>query len=188
MITYTKYFSIRQATQHLFSGGVVAYPTEAVWGLGCNPWDYQAFLQLLRIKKRAMHKGVILIAGHQDLLSPFVDFSYPLDWNKVFSSWPGANTWIVPASSKAPAWITGGRDTIAVRVTQHPLVKQLTQNAKFPLVSTSANVSGQLPARNALTCRRWFGNSPNFLILNGDTLGLEQPSSITDAISEEKIR
>ena len=92
------------AVTALRKGGVIAYPTEGVWGLGCDPRDEAAVLRLLALKQRAVDKGLILIASDEAQLADFVDMS-PLDAatrEVVRASWPGPNTWIVPASSTAP--------------------------------------------------------------------------------------
>ena len=129
----------------LTQGEVILYPTEAVYGLGCDPDNQQAVEALLAIKQRPVEKGLILIADNYGQLLKYVDDAkIPMDKRAdIFSSWPAAITWVMPASKNTPKWLTGQFDTIAVRVTNHPTVKRLCQEFGKPLVSTSANLTGQ---------------------------------------------
>ena len=133
-----------EAADALRRGGVIAYPTEAVWGLGCDPFDESAVLRLLAIKQRPVEKGLILIAATLEQLKPLIDVAaVPTDrLADVLSSWPGPYTWVMPATAQAPRWITGQHRGIAVRVSQHPTVVGLCQAYGGALVSTSANLSG----------------------------------------------
>lgn len=140
--------TIAEAAIALKNGGVIAYPTEAVWGLGCDPFDEAAVARLLAIKQRPADKGLILIAGALEQFEGLLDWdALPTDRSEaVFASWPGPHTWIVPATGRVPHWITGAHDGIAVRVSAHPLVVRLCAAFGGPLVSTSANVGGEAPA------------------------------------------
>jgi len=178
---------LRQAVRILHAGGVVAYPTEAVYGLGCDPFDEQAVLRLLAIKGRAMDKGLILIAADHDQLAPLLLPQSPEAMAPVLASWPGPSTWILPAADGVPAWLTGDSDGIAVRVTAHPLAARLCAGFGGPLVSTSANTSGRPAARSALGVRRAFGNRLDYL-LTGDTGGGSRPSEIRDARDGRLLR
>ena len=177
------------AARVLQRGGLVAYPTEAVWGLGCDPRDEAAVLRLLAIKQREVEKGLILIAAGEAQLAPFVDFS-ALDAAQcaaVRASWPGPNTWIVPASADAPRWITGAHGGIAVRVSAHPDVIALCTAFGGAIVSTSANRAG-MPAVGAFAAL-----DPAILagvdgVLAGETGGLDRPSVIRDARSGTVLR
>ena len=151
------FLSPSDAAAVLRRGGVVAYPTEAVWGLGCDPFDEAAVLRLLAIKQRPVDKGVILIAGALDQFDGLLDWEAlePAQRQAVLDSWPGPNTWIVPTTARVPRWITGSHDGVAVRVSAHPDVIALCAAFGGPLVSTSANLAGEPPAfsREALDPR-----------------------------------
>ncbi|MEM9172940.1 MAG: Sua5/YciO/YrdC/YwlC family protein [Pseudomonadota bacterium] len=136
-------------------GGVIAYPTEGVFGLGCDPRVHAALVRLLGIKGRDADKGLILLAAHAAQLNPWLDPSVHSDARLV----PGtrATTWIMPASADCPPLLTGGRDTLAVRVTDHPVARALSLLLDAPLVSTSANLSGKPAIRNGFQLRRTFG-------------------------------
>ncbi|MGO3127439.1 MAG: Sua5/YciO/YrdC/YwlC family protein [Luteimonas sp.] len=170
-------------------GGVVAYPTEGVWGLGCDPFDRDAVTRLLDIKQRPVDKGVILIAGALAQLDAIVDWTRLPDAarERVTGSWPGPNTWVVPARADMHAWITGAHDSVAVRLTAHADVVALCAAFGGALVSTSANLTGE-PAvadRDALDVRllaRIDG------LLDGRTGGRTGPSTIRDALTGDVFR
>ena len=177
------------AAARLRTGAVLAYPTEAVWGLGCDPRDEAAVLRLLAIKQREVAKGLILIAARIAQLQPYIDLSALPDAraNAVRATWPGPHTWIVPATPHAPRWITGEHAGIAVRVSAHPVVVALCDAFDGALVSTSANTAGAPPpaTRN--------GFEPALLaaidgIVEGHTGGLARPTAIRDARSGDVLR
>jgi L-threonylcarbamoyladenylate synthase len=174
--------------QTLEQGGVIAYPTEAVLGLGCDPDNEAAVQQLLALKKRAVEKGLILVGKTYSQLLPYVDDAkIPMHMRtEIFSSWPGPVTWLLPASKRSPKWITGDSDLIAVRVSQHLVVSQLCELFGKPLISTSANVSGIEPAINAEQLYQQFNKT--LLLVDGVLGGADKPSQIRHGISGQTIR
>jgi L-threonylcarbamoyladenylate synthase len=179
-------WTIRQAVRTLRSGGVIAYPTEAVFGLGCDPWDETAVLKLLDIKQRPWHKGLILIASDFNQLTDFIAPLTPETLKQIEATWPGPVTWLLPAKDTTPDYLTGQHDTIAVRVTAHPIARELCQAAGHALVSTSANIAGLTPA-NTLRQVRW--QLPNIdTIVAGHCGEATQPSQIRDAETGALIR
>lgn len=178
---------LRRAASVIATGGVVAYPTEAVYGLGCDPRNHAAVLRLLRMKRRPQAKGLILIAAGFDRLEPFV---HALDTRRmaaILASWPGPSTWLMPARAQTPRWLTGDHATLAVRVTAHPLAAALCRQWGGALVSTSANVSNRPPARTALAVRRRLDQPPD-LVLVGRCAGALRPTSIRDGATGRTIR
>jgi len=177
------------AARVLQRGGIVAYPTEAVWGLGCDPRDEAATLRLLALKQREVAKGLILIAAGEAQLAPFVYFDALSESQRLAmrATWPGPNTWIVPASADAPRWITGEHDGIAVRVTAHPGVIALCRAFDGAIVSTSANRAA-LPAVAAFDDLDPAVVAGVDAVLEGDTGGLERPSAIRDARNGAVLR
>ncbi|HYM86142.1 MAG TPA: Sua5/YciO/YrdC/YwlC family protein [Pseudoxanthomonas sp.] len=170
-------------------GGIIAYPTEAVWGLGCDPRNEAAVLRLLAIKQRTVDKGLILVASQLDQLRPFLDLAALPAQNlaAVLASWPGPNTWIMPAGEAAPPWITGSHRGIAVRISAHPEVVALCDAYGGALVSTSANRTGQ-PApmlRESLDAALLDAVDG---VLQGETGGRSAPSVIRDAVTGEALR
>lgn len=183
----TNNFQLQRAVSVLRSGGVIAYPTEAVWGLGCDPHDEQAVLRLLALKQRDWRKGVILIAADVEQLMPYLRGLSEEKLSVLRASWPGPNTWLIPNNGTAPAWITGGRSTLAVRVTAHPLAAALCQQFGGALVSTSANRAGKKPARSVFDVRCSFGDTLD-AVLPGALGGLQKPTQIRDVMTGEICR
>lgn len=177
---------IAEAAALLRTGGVLAYPTEAVFGLGCDPDNRAAFDKIFALKQRPPEQGVLLIAA---------DFSQIADWiaappeaiARAQATWPGAFTWIFPRTSRVPDWVAGGHGGIALRVTAHPAAAALCRAFGGPIVSTSANVHGQPPARSAREVEAMFSTGLDG-VLHGETGGLQRPTPIADAVSGAIIR
>jgi L-threonylcarbamoyladenylate synthase len=179
--------AIRRAGEIMRAGGVLAYPTEAVWGLGCDPLDAAAVARILAIKERPVTMGLILIAADFGQLERWIDPVSAEIEARIMATWPGPVTWVLPAQAWVPEWIHGGRGSLAVRVTAHPQSAALCRETGFAIVSTSANRSGKPPARTGIQVRRWFGDELD-LILGGATGGSDRPSEIRDAVSGRSIR
>jgi L-threonylcarbamoyladenylate synthase len=180
-------FRLRLASRIISAGGVVAYPTEAVYGLGCDPWNGGAVHRVLEIKRRAESKGVILIGADFAQLEPFVQ---PLEgprMDEILATWPGPHTWLLPARPETPRWLAGRHDTLAVRVTDHPLAAALCRAADSALVSTSANLATHPPARSALQVMLRLGSAADYLLV-GDCGGRARCSSIRDGRTGETLR
>lgn len=177
------------AVAALRRGGIVAYPTEAVWGLGCDPFDPAAVARLLAIKQRPVEKGLILVAGALAQLDGLLDWDgLPAERrDAVLASWPGPNTWIAPASARVPRWITGSHAGVAVRVSAHPTVVALCTAFGGPLVSTSANPAGAEPPRDIAALDPGVRAAID-AIASGATGGLSRPTAIRDARSGETLR
>lgn len=167
-------------------GGVIAYPTEAVWGLGCDPWNEVAVDRLLALKDRPVHKGLILVADNICQFDFLLD-DLPERWiDRLASTWPGPNTWLVPHQGLLPEWITGRHDTVALRVSDHPLVRDLCA-LTGPLVSTSANPAGRPSARSRLRVEQYFHQQLDG-VLGGALGGRRNPSLIRDLRSGDVVR
>lgn len=179
-------FQLRQAGTALRRGAVVACPTEAVWGLSCDPLNRTAVERLLALKKRPWQKGVILVAANLDQLALFIEAPSRTALRRARETWPGPATWVFPASPEAPPWITGEHDSVAVRVTAHPLLSALCNRFGGALVSTSANRSGQPPCRSLAALRLRFG--PELLAVPGATGGLSNPTPIREAATGHLLR
>ena len=178
---------LETAARVLHRGGLIAYPTEAVYGLGCLPWERRAVERLLDAKDRSWRKGLSLIAANLEQLKSLVDLpSGPLA-EELRLSWPGPVTWVLSARTGIPFWLTGGRDTLAVRVTGHSLAHRLCETAASPLISTSANRSGRPPLRRALHVRREFGSLVDY-VLTGELGGLDNPTMIRDGRTGAVLR
>jgi len=177
---------VQQAARDVKAGAVIAYPTEAVWGLGCNPWDAEAVYRLLAIKSRPVDKGLILVADNIRQFD-FLFEDFPEIWlDRMASTWPGPNTWLVPHQGLLPEWITGKHNSVAIRVSDHPLVRELC-SLVGPIVSTSANPTGRPPAMNRLRIEQYFRGQVD-LVLNGELGGRKNPSVIRDLVTGDVIR
>ncbi len=177
---------LRQTVRALEQGEVVAYPTEAVFGLGCDPWNPAAVRQILQIKRRPWHKGLILIAANLTQLTPFIAPLSAEALEKVKATWPGPVTWLVPASSYCPDYLTGQHTTIAVRVTAHPQARALCQAYGGAIVSTSANRTGHKPARTLREVKRALPEVN--VVLTGCCGDDRRPTQIRDIQTGERVR
>lgn len=180
------FWQLRYASQIVCSGGVIAYPTEAVWGLGCDPWNEQAVIKLLALKRRAIEKGVILIGGSIDQFDFLLQGLSKNQLTLLQQSWPGANTWLVPHYNKIPYWITGDHSTVAIRVPGHRLARELCL-LTGPIVSTSANIANYPAAKSRLMVEYYFHNQLD-VILNGEIGKSKTPSRICDLETGKIIR
>lgn len=175
-----------QCLAALQQGEVIAYATEAVYGLGCDPDNTAAVHQLLDIKQRPIEKGMIVVAGELEQLSSWIDVdALAVAYPHVVDSWPGPYTWLLPCKTGTPKCLTGQFDTLAVRVSTHPDIQKLCAAFGKGVVSTSANPSGEEPARSAEQAQAYF---PTLNVLQGQVNKAAQPSLIRDAKSQAVIR
>jgi len=182
-----KQLNIKKAVEAIAKGQVIAYPTEAIYGLGCNPDNLQAVQSVLDLKVRDANKGLILIASRWEQLLPYVTQPDPTQLQKALDTWPGPVTWVLPAHPRLDALLTGGRSTIAVRVTDHPVVIELCNACNHPLISTSANISGQAPVNSGAEIANIFGDSIAGVV-EGELGGLNSATSIYDMQTGAQIR
>lgn len=180
------YWHIKLASRCVARGGVIAYPTESVYGLGCNPWDVAAVKRILALKRRHPDKGLIMVAASVDQIQPFIDTTQTIPWDTVLASWPGPVTWILPAKKQVPTLLRGNQGGLAVRVSAHPVVQALCRSAGL-LVSTSANPEGHAPAKTAFRVRAYFHDRLDY-VLAGPTGGSPGPTEIRDALTGRQIR
>ncbi|MDP2227944.1 MAG: Sua5/YciO/YrdC/YwlC family protein [Moraxellaceae bacterium] len=177
---------LRTAASLLKAGGVIAYPTEGVWGLGCDPFNERAVRRLLDLKQRPETKGLIIIAASLTQIEGWLGGLTSAQLAACAATWPGPYTWVVPVAD-APRWLRGDHESIAVRVSAHPGVQALCRAFGGALVSTSANRSGQPPAPDAFALRRLFGDELDY-ILPGRLGGDGKPTEIRDAVSGVVLR
>lgn len=177
----------RLLAKALQDGAVIAYPTEAVWGLGCLPAHEAAVNRLLALKKRPWQKGLILIASRIEQIMPYIKPLEPGALEELQLNWPGPITYLLPASEKTPYWIRGKHEKVAIRVTAHPLCRAICDELGQPIVSTSANPAGKPPAKSLIRLRQYFGDSLDHIV-PGDLGGNVSPSEIRDLITGEVIR
>ena len=169
------------------AGGVIAYPTEAVYGLGCLPTNRGAVERILHLKRRSSRKkGLIIFASTIEQIRPLIDTSGLANPERIFSTWPGAITWVLPASGNLPGWLIGAQGTIAVRVSAHSVVRCLC-DVLGPLISTSANPANAPPARSALQVRNYFTTRVDY-IYPARLPGRALPTEIRHAMTGQILR
>ncbi|NPA72449.1 MAG: tRNA threonylcarbamoyladenosine biosynthesis protein RimN [Gammaproteobacteria bacterium] len=190
--------TVDEAVVILKSGGVIAYPTEAVYGLGCDPFNESAVQALFHVKQRPIAKGVILVAANVAQVKALVELE-GMPWEgDVLASWPGPVTWVLPLKHSAqkraegsgdknvPDWITGGRDTVAIRVSDHPVIQAVCLAYGGPIVSTSANITEQLPATSCEEIHQIFRHE--VFCVNSALGTLSQPTQIRHAETGHILR
>lgn len=181
--------TLADAAALLRDGQVLAYPTEGVYGLGCDPANRTAFERIFALKQRPATQGVLLIAADFAQVERYIDFTKvpAAVLAQVKASWPGPHTWIFPRSADLPAWVAGAHPGIALRVTAHAPAAALCRAYGGALVSTSANPHGAPPAMSAQAVREYFGDALAGL-LDAPLGGLDRPTTIRDALTGAVIR
>ncbi len=177
----------RRAVMTLRAGGIVAYPTESVFGLGCDPWDRAAVDRVFAVKHRPARKRCIVIAAHPGQLERLVDIRAPRFREFASRCWPGPVTLVAPARERAPTWLVNADGTVATRVTGHPVARGLCASLGRALISTSANRGGHPPARDTLRARAVFGSEIDCYVA-GRVGGLETPTRIVDVRDGRTLR
>ncbi len=187
-MTAPRNFRCELAASYLAAGAVIAHPTEAVWGLACRVDEPAAVARILELKSRAAAKGLLLVAESAERFAPLLAPLPQAVQQRIHASWPGAVTWVVPdPEHHYPAWIRGDHNSVALRVSEHPLTAGLCAAADSAIVSTSANPAGQRPAQALYQARRYFGDAVDYY-LGGATGGRNRPSTIIDALTGEVLR
>ncbi|MGZ4955969.1 MAG: L-threonylcarbamoyladenylate synthase [Methylobacter sp.] len=183
---YHSSFKIKNAVRHIKAGAVIAYPTEAVYGLGCDPLNEDAVMALLDIKQRPIEKGLILIASSLEQLCPYLILDQTII-ERITPTWPGPITWVIPAQPWVPKWLTGAHQSLAVRVTNHPIARDLCAQFGNPLVSTSANPTTRPAIKESRKLLKTFAGADIFVV-HGKVGELEQETAIYDAVSGTRLR
>jgi L-threonylcarbamoyladenylate synthase len=176
--------SVEQAARLMREGGVVAYPTEAVFGLGCDPRNEKAVRRILSLKQRDVAQGLILVGSQ---FEQFADWVAPCDPDPALATWPGPVTWLFPKAQTVPDFIAGRHTTLAIRVSAHPVCRALADAFSGPVVSTSANPHSAPPARSAGEVESYFGSFIDGIVA-GALGGREACSEIRDLSSGEVLR
>jgi L-threonylcarbamoyladenylate synthase len=179
--------TLHKAVSILNRGGVIAYPTEAVYGLGCRADSRPATERICSLKQRPIDQGVIVLIRDLEQLGDWIE---PIDEHqraRLASTWPGPVTWLIPASADCPSWLRGRHGSLAARQSAHPLCRDLCNTLDTPLVSTSANRSGQPPARSAADVQACFGDNID-LVIDAELGDANSPSEIRDLLSGQRLR
>jgi L-threonylcarbamoyladenylate synthase len=186
----TSFIHYKRIAHLLHAGGVIAYPTEGVFGLGCMPDDEAAVMRILAIKGRSVTAGLILISPNYGLLARWIAPT-EAELKRLQARQSQPVTWVVTANPATPDWLTGGRATLAVRITDHGVVAGICNAAGTALVSTSANRSGRRPARSSLTARKMLRADIDSVVAGATRLSeghAAGPSEIRVAQSDQIMR
>lgn len=178
---------LANAVKALAAGGVIAHPTESVWGLACDPFNSAAVARLCQLKQRPLEKGLILVSGDQHHFDPLLHNLTGDQRARMDETWPGPVTWLVPHFDQVPPWVSGIHHSVALRHTDHSFTAALTRAFGGAIVSTSANPAGCQPARYKFQVLRYFGDSLDF-VGGGNTGGRKAPSEIRELTSGRIVR
>ena len=174
--------NFKEALIKLKLGSVIAYPSEGVWGLGCDPKNKIAVCDLLKLKKRPLEKGLVIVAGEFDQLKPY--FEANKYKTKLMTKWPGPHTWVVPTKT-TPNWITGEHSSVALRLSNHPIIVSLCNLFGGPIISTSANLQGHEPAKSKEEVQMLF---KDIALVEGNLGKLQGSTPIQDIETDRWIR
>lgn len=179
-------YSGRELAAHLKRGGLISYPTESCYGFGCDPRNRSAVLRLLRLKQRPQRKGLILIASHYHQVARYLQPLSSEEQARLRQNGAQAVTNLMPVRPSCPRWLRGSHNTLAVRLTAHPLANRLCRSVNSALVSTSANFSGRRPAKTYAECLRLFGKK--VWVLPGRVGKRKRPSTIRAWLGDRIVR
>jgi len=184
--------AVKQAVSVLKKGGVIAYPTEHCFGLGCDPRNQAAIERLLAIKQRQPDQGLILVAANIAQVNQYVEFSDSVQISasqkaRIEESWPGPNTWILPAHPTVSRWVRGQHTGVAMRISAHFICQALCEQFGAAIVSTSANRHGQPAHLNADQVQLDMGSELDF-IFEASVGGASKPSTIRDGLTGTLLR
>jgi L-threonylcarbamoyladenylate synthase len=178
---------IREAARQIVDGGIIAYPTETLYGLGCDPFNGTAVLRLLALKQRDIDQGLILIASHFNQVEPMLATMPPATRKRVMYPGKPPVTWVLPCLPGVPYWIRGSHHSLAIRITTHPIAASLCDRMDGPLVSTSANIHGRRPVTGPLSVRKAFHCQLDY-VLHDPAVAANRPSEIRDGITGAILR
>jgi L-threonylcarbamoyladenylate synthase len=179
--------TLRKAVGVLQSGKIIAYPTEGMYGLGCDPFNKDAVVKLVKLKQRQLHKGLILVGYSFEQFKDLVQQVPEEALSVISKTWPGPITWVFPATENAPKWITGNHHSVAIRISVHPVVQGLCRNFNKPIVSTSANLEGSTPIYKEDRLKKIFKNNID-MIVPGKICQEGASSEIRDVLTGKVIR
>ena len=177
---------VDEAVKFLNKGELIGYPTEAVYGLGCDPWNKESVNKISKLKGRSSDKPFLMVISSKDQLEDLVDVSSLTD--KVWESWPGHTTWLIKAKDSVPSWMKDKQTgKVGIRMSEHPVVVDLCNLFKKPLISTSANISGKSEIKDPLLFKKTFMTEIKYLV-DGHIVNYQKTSIIIDMESGQKIR
>jgi L-threonylcarbamoyladenylate synthase len=168
-------FSIRHAAHIIRLGGIIAYPTDTIYGLGCDPFNADAVERINLIKLRPQNKYFILLAGDLDEVRSLIAITS--EQEQTITQNTEATSWVVSASEQAPSWLTDNNHMLTIRISRHDTVKKLCRSLGHAIISTSANISGKKPAKNAMELHKYFHRKVDKILLSNKSQAAK-PSKI----------
>jgi len=166
-------------------GGIIAYPTESCFGLGCDPRNRKAINKIIKLKKRSLNKNFILIGSS---IKQFNYFLNPLDNStstNLFSKWPGPHTWLMTANNRCPNWLKSN-SKIALRISSFSSCQLLTKSLDMAITSSSLNLTGKIPLKNYRDVCRFLPKQVK--LIKGRVGKSKRPSVIQDFKTKKIIR
>ncbi|MFC1528534.1 L-threonylcarbamoyladenylate synthase [Candidatus Latescibacterota bacterium] len=180
----TEQTKIDDAVTVLKNGGIVVYPTETVYGIGCDPLNRAAYERIHRLKKRNDDKQMLLLACSLSQVEQFAGRLADIPSRLAREFWPGPLTMVINTLSEIPEYLYGNSGGVAFRVTSHPVAASLANNSGYPITSTSANISGYPPVSNYEEALKMFGKEAEIVLENSIPFS-GTPSTIIDLTSDE---
>ena len=170
---------LARALEILGDGGVVAIPTDTVYGLAASAFDSDAVRRIFEIKGRDHAAALPLLLGDPEDVSIYASSVPAAAWRLIERFWPGPLTIVLAKAELLPDDLAGGRSTVALRVPDHPVPRRLARSLGAPITGTSANLSGAEPARSAVGVAHELGGMLD-LVFDGGALPESPPSTIVD--------
>ena len=183
----SKSLDVTQSIDWLNKGKILAHPTEGVWGLGCNALDELAFKKIYKLKKREYNKSFILLIKSYKSVEQFTEKLSNDEQDFLDEHWPGPVTFLIKYNKNFPKHLQNETGKIALRVSNHLPINTLFKGFNCPIVSTSANISGQDNINDPEKIMSTFDDAD--VAYYNEELGLhKRPSKIIDLSSREIIR
>jgi len=178
-------FSISHAAHIIRHGGIIAYPTDTIYGLGCDPYNAEAVSSINEIKQRPLHKQFILLAGDINQVLSLVDLDKEQQQKITHAAEP--TSWVIEAKPSVPSWLVSDDGSITIRISQQHDVQRLCHALGHAIISTSANPSGKPPARNSLELHRYFHHNLDMILAEHQMLA-GRPSKVIRLCDNHVIR
>jgi len=175
-----------EAARIVSTGGLIAFRTDTLYGLGADPLNRPALQKIRELKAREENKAILILISDMDQVDRFVEEKSGIFGLIANGHWPAPLTLVGPARSELPTELTAGSNTIGVRLPDNEKVRALVRVCGGALTATSANISGSAPARNAAEVEKYFPNGID-LIIDGGEVTVTEPSTVLDLSGSEPV-
>ncbi len=172
---------LSQVIASLHQDGVAIFPTETVYGIGASAFSHRGIRRIYQLKGRRWNKPLALLVPTLEAAAPMVETLPPEAFRLADAFWPGPMTLIFRASALGRL-VTGGLETLGVRIPDHPFALALLKGVGLPLATTSVNRSGEEPATSGLSAAKLFGSKVDWLI-DGGACAIKKASTVIDLSS-----